>query len=167
VLAGVRPDQLRAPSAGTLAGVLDTAPDLGLDETFLHALGVVTSVADVAGSPMVVPLLLAGVDPDAPLVVDDSADAGVRRPVPAVALRVLGPDADCPAEYLEHDDLRVAGASVEWWVDETGDVHAATVDGLARGLAWLADRWERRWALAAVLAEPDRLDEVLAEDAWS
>ena len=65
VLAGRRPDRLRAPGASALAGVLDAAPDLGLDEAFLRAIGVVTSVADVAASPMVLPLLLAGVDPDA------------------------------------------------------------------------------------------------------
>jgi len=52
-------------------------------------------------------------------------------------------------------------------VDDDGTVHAATVDGLARGLAWASDQWGRRWALAAVLADPDRLAEVLGEDAWS
>ena len=115
---------------------------------------------------MVLPLLLAGVDPDA--VVTAVESDGVARAVPAVATAVLGEHADLPASgYVEHDDLRVAGVPVEWWVDEDGTVHAATVDGLARGLAWGADRWDRRWALAAVLADPERLADVLAEDAWS
>jgi len=165
VLAGSRPDRLRAPGARALAGMLDAAPDLGLDEAFLRAIGVVTSVADLATSPMVVPLLLAGVDPDA--VATDVDGDGARRPVPGVATAVLGGDAELPPAYVEHDDLLVAGVAVEWWVDADGVVHAATLDGLARGLAWVSDRWDRRWALAAVLADPDRLGEVLAEDAWS
>jgi hypothetical protein len=164
VLAGERPDRLRAPTASALAGVLDAAPDLGLDEAFLRAIGVVTSVADLASSPMVVPLLLAGVDPGSMRAGVDGA--GQRRPVAAVVTRVLGVDADVPQTYVEHDDLRVGSVPVDWWVDDDGTVHAATVDGLARGLAWASDRWERRWALAAVLADPDRLAEVLAEDAW-
>jgi hypothetical protein len=165
VLGGSRPDHLRGPGADALVGVLDAAPDLGLDDAFLRAIGVVTSVADVASTPMVVPLLLAGVNPDA---VDAEVDGdGVRRPVPAVAASVLGTDAVPPGAYVEHDDLRVAGVAVEWWVDDDGVVHAATLDGLARGLAWVTDRWERRWALAAVLVDPDRLGDVLAEDAWS
>ena len=91
----------------------------------------------------------------------------MTRAVPAVATDVLGADADLPPGYVEHDDLRVAGVPVQWWVDDEGTVHAATVDGLARGLAWVTDRWERRWALAAVLADPERLADVVAEDAWS
>ena len=94
VLAGRRPDQLRAPGASALAGLLDAAPDLGLDETFLRAIGVVRSIADVAASPMVLPLLLAGVDPDA--VVTAVESDGVARAVPAVATAVLGEHADLP-----------------------------------------------------------------------
>jgi hypothetical protein len=37
------------------------------------------------------------------------------------------------------------------------------VDGLARGLSWAAGRWEQRLLVAAVLAEPDRVAELLAE----
>jgi hypothetical protein len=42
-------------------------------------------------------------------------------------------------------------------------VHAATMDGLARGLAWSAGRWDQRQDVAAVLADPGRVDDVLAE----
>jgi hypothetical protein len=51
-------------------------------------------------------------------------------------------------------------------VDDSGIVHAATLEGLARGLAWAADRWDARLLLAAALAEPDRIEELLAERAW-
>jgi hypothetical protein len=53
-----------------------------------------------------------------------------------------------------HDELVVAGRSVEWWV--SGDViHTQdTPDGLGRALAWALDRWPDRWQLAALLADP-------------
>jgi hypothetical protein len=160
VLAGRLPTELRAAGTGAaLAGLLDEAPELGLDPGFLRAIGVVTSVAEVADSPMVLPLLRAGVD--ARDAAPDSSGA-VPLDVPAVVARVLPGAA---ATYLEHDDLRVAGVECDWWVSD-GVVHAATLDGLARGLAWAADRWDLRLLLAAVLAEPGRADELLAEDAW-
>jgi hypothetical protein len=46
-------------------------------------------------------------------------------------------------------------------------VHASTLDGLARGLAWVGERWDRRLLLAAVLTEPGRADELVAEESWS
>ena len=163
VVDGRRPDELRVPGAEGLAGLLDPAPDLGLDEAFLRAIGVVTSVADVAGSPMVLPLLLAGVDPAGAR----PDGRGTSRPVPPEAAQVLGAGADIAETYVEHDDLTVATVPVDWWVDEEATVHATTVDGLARGLAWAAGRWDRRWLLAAVLADPDRAASLVAEDAWS
>ena len=161
VLDGRRPSQLHAAGLGdVLGGLLAPVPDLGLDEQFLAAIGVVTSVADLAGSPMVVPLLRAGVDPTAAV----PAAGGSVLAVPPVAARVL-PEA--AATYVEHDDLRVGGVSCDWWVSDDGTVHAATTDGLARGLAWSADQWDLRLLLAAVLAEPGRADELLGEQAWS
>ena len=77
------------------------------------------------------------------------------------AVRELVPDA--PATWVEHGDLRVAGQAVTWWVADDGTVHASTLDGLARGLAWTAGRWSDRWLLAAVLHEPERLDQLRAE----
>ena len=47
-----------------------------------------------------------------------------------------------------------------------GEVHAATVEGLARGLAWVAGRWDARLVVAAVLDARDdetRIDELVAE----
>jgi hypothetical protein len=37
------------------------------------------------------------------------------------------------------------------------------MDGLARGLAWSAGRWDQRQDVAAVLADPSRAEHVLAE----
>jgi hypothetical protein len=154
------PSQLHAPGLGhVLGGLLDQAPDLGLDEQFLAAIGVVTSVADLAGSPMVLPLLRAGVDPAGAA----PAPGGSPLPVPTVVARVL-PEA--PGTYVEHDDLRVGGVACDWWVTSGATVHAATTDGLARGLAWAADRWHLRLLLAAILAEPDRVEQLLAEQSW-
>ncbi len=161
VLGGRRPDELRAAGTGAaLAGLMDEAPDLGLDAAFLRAIGVVTSVAEVADSPMELPLLRAGVETAGA----GPGGAGVLLAVPDVAVRVLP---DVAATYVEHGELVVSGVDCEWWVDDDGTVHASTLDGLARGLAWSAGRWDARLLLAAVLADPDRADELLAEDSWS
>ena len=85
---------------------------------------------------------------------------GSRRAVPEAALRVLPTAA---AHWWEHDEITVDGSEVDWWVEDR-QVHAATLDGLARGLAWAAGRWADRWLVAAVLESPERLDELLAED---
>lgn len=90
------------------------------------------------------------------------ADGAPAR-VPPVVRDVL-PEA--PAEYVEHDELLVGGVSVDWWVEDDV-VHAATPDGLARGLAWVCGRWERRWLLAEALRAPDALPVLLAEDEFS
>lgn len=46
--------------------------------------------------------------------------------------------------------------AVHWWVDETGVMYAErTPDGLGRALAWAADRWSERFALTALLADPE------------
>jgi hypothetical protein len=94
------------------------------------------------------------------------ADDGERRPVPQVVAAVL-PGA--PTTWREHGELIVDGHEVDWWVTGSGGdavVHAATLDGLARGLAWAADAWSQRLLVAALLAEPDRLESLLAEAAF-
>lgn len=59
-----------------------------------------------------------------------------------------------------HEVLRIRTSSgvqrVHWWVDSNGEVHAQhSPDGLARALAWSAGCWPQRFALAALLADPD------------
>jgi hypothetical protein len=89
---------------------------------------------------------------------------GTETAVPGVAARMLPA---VPSSYVEHDDLIVAGRSVDWWVDEAGTVHAATLDGLARGLAWTAGRWDLRLELTEALRDPDAASALLAERAFT
>lgn len=95
----------------------------------------------------------------------EAIDAGVEEPgevreVPE-AVRALLPDA--PGTYVEHDDLILAdGTEVDWRV-AGGVVHTSTFDGLARGLAWAAGRWDQRHLVAAMLAEPERIADLLVE----
>lgn len=85
---------------------------------------------------------------------------GAPAPVPDVVGRVV-PDA--PRTYVEHEDLRVGGQPVSWWVDTSGAVHAATSDGLARALAWVTGQWDIRLLLAEILRDPGALDMLVAE----
>jgi hypothetical protein len=88
--------------------------------------------------------------------------AGDVRPVPA-ALRAVLPDA--PESYVHHERLVVDGEEVPWWFAD-GTVHASGPAGLARGAAWACGRWPGRLTAEAVLRDPDRLPELLAEAAF-
>lgn len=107
---------------------------------------------------------------DLPLV-DELATGEVGRggevvDVPVEA-RALLPDA--PGTWVEHDDLTVDGAPVDWWVEGTGRqavVHAVHVAGLAAGLAQAAGRWAARFAVETVLVDPTRAAEVALDAAW-
>jgi len=90
------------------------------------------------------------------------AGDGRKTDVPELVVQVLS---DVPSSYLEHDDLRVAGHSVAWWVAD-GTVHACTLDGLARGLAWASGHWSQRFLLAEALRDPAALQILLAESAF-
>lgn len=70
-----------------------------------------------------------------------------------------------PTTYVEHEELLLTGEiEVDWrWTD--GTLHAATVEGVAAGLAWAAGHWERRFELAALLEDPSRTEE-LAQARW-
>ncbi|RCV54879.1 sacsin N-terminal ATP-binding-like domain-containing protein [Marinitenerispora sediminis] len=85
--------------------------------------------------------------------------AGEVRPVPDEVRVFLDTAA---LTYVHHDPLTVDGTEVEWWCNGTA-VHAGTTDGLARALAWSADRWSRRHVVAAVLRDPRAVAELLAE----
>jgi len=102
------------------------------------------------------PLASSQVDADG-----DVAGEGEPEDVPE-ALVALLPDA--PTVWWRHDDLRVAGAAVGWWVVGAGpdaQVHAVHVAGLASGLAWATGRWAVRGAVEALLTEPDDGDAAL------
>jgi hypothetical protein len=105
----------------------------------------------------------------APGAVAEHGERGGRRaPVPAEVLALV-PRA--PSEWCEHEELVVDEVEVDWWVAGEGDpgprVHASTLDGLAKGLAWAGGAWERRAAVAEVLAAPEALADVLVEEAFS
>ncbi|OIV36213.1 molecular chaperone Hsp90, partial [Mangrovactinospora gilvigrisea] len=91
---------------------------------------------------------------------------GEVRELPEV-LRELLPDA--PERYEEHDRLVIVGpdgaeAELDWrWDRETATLHAATLDGLARGAAWSASAWHRRYEAAALLADPSLAPALAAE----
>ncbi|MFI0241561.1 sacsin N-terminal ATP-binding-like domain-containing protein [Streptomyces sp. NPDC016845] len=88
---------------------------------------------------------------------------GVEHPVPDSVRTLLGPAT--PASYVEHEELYVAGAEADWRHTADGTVHAATLEGVAAGLAWAAGQWPRRFEVAALLEDPSRTEE-LARDRW-
>ena len=85
--------------------------------------------------------------------------AGEPRAVPAVVHEVL---AGAPSRYTEHDRLIVDGEDVPWRY-AGGKLHAATVEGLADGLAWAAGHWRARHLVAALLLSPEESARLLAE----
>lgn len=104
--------------------------------------------------------------------VSDSGGAGQSGRAVQGAQAVQVPDAvrrllpGVPAVWVEHDDLTVDGAPVDWWVEDrdgTPRVHATTVGGLAAGLAWSAGSWQARHVLEQVLTDPDRAAEALLD----
>jgi hypothetical protein len=152
------PDRVRAV-AGDKITVADAADALVLDAPDLWPL--------VADQPLVVVparhaahladlLDLPLASEEFPGVVESAGD---RRLVPELVREVL-PEA--PATYLEHDRLIVDGADVPWRYTG-GELHVATADGLADGLAWAAGHWPARHTLAALLLTPEEATRLLAE----
>jgi hypothetical protein len=94
-------------------------------------------------------------------IVGEVTSEGERQQVPDEVLSIVP---EVPDSYLEHEELILDGESEVAWRVVDGEVHASTFDGLARALAWAAGRWDRRHLIAALLAEPDRADELAAEE---
>ncbi|MFE9405899.1 sacsin N-terminal ATP-binding-like domain-containing protein [Streptomyces sp. NPDC006530] len=88
---------------------------------------------------------------------------GVEREVPDAVRVLLGPLA--PATYVEHEALLAGGVELDWRRAEDGVVHAATLEGVAAGLAWAAGQWPRRFEVGALLEDPSRTAE-LSRDRW-
>jgi len=86
-------------------------------------------------------------------------DGGTTTQVPDAVHSVL---ASAPRTWTEHDDLRVDGVSVDWWVED-GHSHAVHLAGLAAALAQAAGRWELRYALEVVLTDPGRTVEAVID----
>jgi hypothetical protein len=49
------------------------------------------------------------------------------------------------------------------WRYSGGELHAATAEGLAHGLAWAAGHWPARHLLASLLTDPDDAARLLTE----
>nr|WP_256103625.1 molecular chaperone Hsp90 [Streptomyces sp. ODS05-4] len=93
----------------------------------------------------------------------DAPAGGEEHPVPDAVRRLLGHTV--PAAYVEHEELLVGGAELDWRRTADGTVHAATLEGVAAGLAWSAGQWPRRFEVAALLEDPSRTGE-LERDRW-
>jgi hypothetical protein len=85
---------------------------------------------------------------------------GEPQPVPD-EVRALLPE--CPDTYIEHDELILDDEFEVAWRVVDGVAHASTFDGMARALAWVSGRWDRRHLVAALLAEPERAEELTEE----
>ncbi|MGQ5225638.1 sacsin N-terminal ATP-binding-like domain-containing protein [Streptomyces sp. yara] len=88
---------------------------------------------------------------------------GTEHEVPDPVRVLLGPRT--PESYVEHDELVVDGVEIDWRLTDDGVLHAATLEGVAAGLAWAAGQWPRRFEVAALLEDPSRTEE-LARDRW-
>ncbi|TDF47434.1 molecular chaperone Hsp90 [Streptomyces sp. WAC05374] len=88
---------------------------------------------------------------------------GEEHDVPESVHALLGPGT--PATYVEHEELRAGGVELDWRRTADGVLHAATLEGVAAGLAWAAGQWPRRFEVAALLEDPSRTAE-LARDRW-
>ncbi|ROQ67069.1 hypothetical protein EDD93_1487 [Streptomyces sp. 840.1] len=88
---------------------------------------------------------------------------GEEHQVPESVRVLLG--RGTPDTYVEHGELRAGGVELDWRRTPDGTVHAATLEGVAAGLAWAAGQWPRRFEVAALLEDPSRTGE-LARDRW-
>ncbi|MER5943055.1 molecular chaperone Hsp90 [Streptomyces sp. NPDC001928] len=88
---------------------------------------------------------------------------GAEHDVPEPVRVLLGPRT--PQSYVEHEELVVDGVEIDWRLTDDGVLHAATLEGVAAGLAWAARQWPRRFEVAALLEDPSRTAE-LARDRW-
>ncbi|MGW0711344.1 sacsin N-terminal ATP-binding-like domain-containing protein [Streptomyces sp. NPDC002643] len=88
---------------------------------------------------------------------------GTEHEVPESVRVLLGPST--PETYVEHEELVVDGVELDWRRTRDGVLHAATLEGVAAGLAWAAGQWPRRFEVAALLEDPSRTEE-LARDRW-
>ncbi|KOV72213.1 molecular chaperone Hsp90 [Streptomyces sp. NRRL WC-3723] len=88
---------------------------------------------------------------------------GTEHDVPDAVRVLLGPRT--PGTYVEHEELVVDGVEIDWRLTDDGVLHAATLEGVAAGLAWAAGQWPRRFEVAALLEDPSRTEE-LARDRW-
>ncbi|MFE3738024.1 sacsin N-terminal ATP-binding-like domain-containing protein [Streptomyces sp. NPDC059096] len=93
----------------------------------------------------------------------EAAAGGEEHEVPDAVRALLGPAT--PATYREYEELVAGGVELDWRRTPDGVLHAATLEGVAAGLAWAAGQWPRRFEVAALLEDLSRTEE-LARDRW-
>lgn len=96
-------------------------------------------------------------------VTAEITEEGAEHPVPESVRVLLGPTT--PAAYVEHEELLVGDVELDWRRTPDGTLHAATLEGVAAGLAWATGQWPRRFEVAALLEDASRTEE-LARDRW-
>lgn len=176
VRSGVARRTYAALAAAVRDGVVDPA-DLEPPQRVRAANGEVVDDGVVLDAPWFLPLAgahVVGAEPDTaealaelldlPLATEE-LDGAVESTGEAVRWADLGAVVDAcdlagidvpPGGPLVHERLTVSGRQVPWWIDEANTLHCAdSTEGLARALAWVADRWSDRHTLAALLDDPD------------
>ncbi|MFE0653458.1 sacsin N-terminal ATP-binding-like domain-containing protein [Streptomyces sp. NPDC059534] len=156
------PDELRAVVDGALV-VVDAADAMVADAPDLLPLADGVPLLPVSPSRAADLAELFQVRRLSEEVDAEVSTVGEEHDVPPSVHALLGPAT--PASYIEHDELRAAGVELDWRHTPDGVLHAATLEGVAAGLAWAAGQWPRRFEVAALLEDPSRTAE-LARDRW-
>ncbi|MFB6436033.1 sacsin N-terminal ATP-binding-like domain-containing protein [Streptomyces sp. NPDC056411] len=160
------PDELRAV-LGEEATVVDAADVVVADAPDLMPLAAHLPVLPVRPVRAAALAELLQVRRLSETVAAEVRSEGVRHDVPEAVRALLG--AATPTSYLEHEELLVDGpdgpAELDWRRTPDGTLHAATLEGVAAGLAWSAGQWPRRFEVAALLEDPERVEE-LARARW-
>ncbi|MET9803757.1 molecular chaperone Hsp90 [Streptomyces sp. NPDC006368] len=156
------PDDLRAVVDGEVR-VVDAADALVADAPDLLPLTAGRPLLPVAPSRAADLAELFQVRRLSEAVDADVTSDGEEHDVPESVHALLGPST--PATYVEHEELRAGGVELDWRRTPDGAIHAATLEGVAAGLAWAAGQWPRRFEVAALLEDPSRTEE-LARDRW-
>ncbi|MCK7627527.1 molecular chaperone Hsp90 [Streptomyces sp. RS10V-4] len=160
------PDELRAVVGGEIR-VVDAADAVVADAPDLMPLAGGRALLPVRPSRAAELAELFQVERLSEAVTARVRSAGEVHDVPEAVRALLGPAA--PGSYVEHEELLVDGpdgtAELDWRWAPDGTLHAATLEGVAAGLAWAAGQWSRRFEVAALLEDPERGDE-LARARW-
>ncbi|MGW7429091.1 sacsin N-terminal ATP-binding-like domain-containing protein [Streptomyces sp. NPDC054861] len=156
------PDELRAVVDGELV-VVDAAEALVADAPDLLPLVGELPLLPVSPSRAADLAELFQVRRLSETVEAEVTSVGEEHDVPPSVHALLGPAT--PESYVEHEELLAGGVELDWRRTPDGVIHAATLEGVAAGLAWAAGQWPRRFEVAALLEDPSRTAE-LARDRW-
>ncbi|MFC8586542.1 sacsin N-terminal ATP-binding-like domain-containing protein [Streptomyces sp. NPDC057217] len=156
------PDELRAVVDGVVT-VVDAADAVVADAPDLLPLTAGLPLLPVSPSRAVDLADLFQVRRLSETVEAEVTTTGEEHGVPDSVTALLGPAT--PGFYVEHEELRAGGTELDWRRTPDGTVHAATLEGVAAGLAWAAGQWPRRFEVAALLEDPTRTEE-LSRDRW-